>query len=235
MATHAQPSRYDHQRDRLAAYFDGTARKAWIDLTSDAKVSGIRATVRAGRDEMRGVLLDWLPQDLRRKRLLDAGCGTGALSVEAACRGGDVTAVDVAAGLVAIAEERAPAFLGHGRIDFRTGDMLDPVLGRFDHIVAMDSLIHYSPGDMVATLRDLSARCTSSILFTFAPYSALLGAMHSAGKLFPRGNRSPAIVPVAEDKLRRLLTAELSGWKVGRSRRVASGFYTSHALELVRR
>ena len=169
MATHAAPTRYDHQRDRLAAYFDGTARMAWIDLTSDVKVSGIRATVRAGRDAMRATLLDWLPDDLRRKHVLDAGCGTGALSVEAACRGGEVIAVDVAAGLVDIARERAPAFLGHGRIDFRTGDMLDPALGRFDHVVAMDSLIHYSPADMVATLRDLGARCSTSMLFTFAP------------------------------------------------------------------
>ncbi len=31
-----------------------------------------------------------------------------------------------------------------GTIDFRVGDMLDPALGRFDHVVAMDSLIHYN-------------------------------------------------------------------------------------------
>ena len=85
MATHA-PTNYDAQREKLAEYFDRTARKAWIDLTSDAKVSGIRATVRAGRERMRDTLLGWLPQDLRRTRILDAGCGTGALSVAAACR-----------------------------------------------------------------------------------------------------------------------------------------------------
>ena len=53
-------SRFDAQREKLTTYFDSTARKAWIDLTSDAKVSGIRATVRAGRDAMRDVLLGWL-------------------------------------------------------------------------------------------------------------------------------------------------------------------------------
>jgi magnesium-protoporphyrin O-methyltransferase len=40
--------------------------------------------VRAGRDEMRNLLLSWLPDDLSGKRLLDAGCGTGAFAVEAA-------------------------------------------------------------------------------------------------------------------------------------------------------
>lgn len=230
----AAPTRYDAQRDRLAAYFDGTARKAWIDLTSDAKVGGIRATVRAGRERMRATLLDWLPDDLRRKRLLDAGCGTGALSVDAACRGGHVTAIDIAAGLVEIAGKRAPAFLGHGKIEWQVGDMLEPSLGEFDHVVAMDSLIHYRAEDLVDTLRLLGRRCRGSMLFTFAPHTPLLGAMHSAGKLFPRGNRSPAIVPINEQRLRRQL-AGLHSWRVGRSERVSSGFYTSQAIELVRR
>jgi magnesium-protoporphyrin O-methyltransferase len=234
MATLAPSSTYDRRREALTTYFDNTARKAWIDLTGEAKVSGIRATVRAGRDRMRGVLLEWLPLDLRRARLLDAGCGTGALSVDAACRGADVTAVDVAGGLVDIARGRAPGFLGHGRIDWRMGDMLDPALGCFDHVAAMDSLIHYSAADMAASIATLAERTSRSILFTFAPWSPLLGAMHTAGKLFPRGNRSPAIVPIAEGDLRARL-ARLRGWKVARSQRVSSGFYTSHALELVRR
>jgi len=232
MATHA-PTRYDAQREKLAAYFDGTARKAWIDLTSDAKVSGIRATVRAGREAMRSQIMDWLPDDLRRKLVLDAGCGTGALSVDAACRGAQVVAVDIAQGLVDIARERSPQFLGHGRIDWHVGDMLDPAFGEFDHVVAMDSLIHYRAEDIVETIGKLGSRCTGSIVFTFAPYTPLLGAMHSAGKLFPRGNRSPAIVPVSETELRRKL-GRLPNWRVARTGRISSGFYTSQAMELVR-
>ena len=244
MATHAAshsasgrpdaPARYNDQRERLAAYFDGTARKAWIDLTSTAKVSGIRATVRAGRDAMRAQLLDWLPEDLRRTQVLDAGCGTGSLSVEAARRGAAVTAIDVAGGLVDIARERAPSFLGHGDIAWHVGDMLDPALGTFDHAVAMDSLIHYNLDDMVWALSRLAARCTGSIVFTFAPHTRLLGAMHVVGKAFPRSDRSPAIVPIAEEALCDRL-ARLDGWEIGRSGRVTSGFYISHGMELVRR
>lgn len=230
----AAPTRYDAQREKLAAYFDGTAQKAWIDLTSDVKVSGIRATVRAGREEMRATLLDWLPHDLRRHRLLDAGCGTGALSMDAACRGAEVTAIDVAAGLVDIARKRSGAFHGHGRINWRVGDMRDPALGEFDHIVAMDSLIHYASADMVEAVAALANNCRRSILFTFAPYTPMLGAMHRVGKLFPRSDRSPAIVPVSENDLRQRLAA-LDDWRVGRSHRVSRGFYKSHAMELVRR
>ena len=233
MATHPQTD-FDMRREALATYFDSTARQAWIDLTSDAKVSGIRATVRAGREEMRATLLSWLPIDLRRTRVLDAGCGTGALAIAAACRGAEVTGIDVAAGLVEVARQRTPGFIGHGRIDWMAGDMLDPALGIFAHTVAMDSLIHYSPSDLVDALAQISERTTHSIVFTFAPHTKLLGAMHTVGKVFPKGNRSPAIVPVAEDDLRARLGA-LTGWTIGRTRRVSSGFYTSQALELVRR
>lgn len=226
-------STYPEYRAALETYFDRTARDTWAQLTSDAPVSRIRATVRAGRDRMRTTLLDWLPRDLRRTRILDAGCGTGALAVEAARRGADVVAIDIAGGLIDIARRREPGFLGHGSIDWRVGDMLDPRLGRFDHVVAMDSLIHYPAADMVGVLSILHERTDGSILFTFAPRTRPLALMHAAGKLFPRADRAPAIQPVGEDALRRRL-ALLPGRRVARDRRVSSGFYTSHAIELAR-
>ncbi len=225
---------YADRREALATYFDSTARQAWIDLTSDKKVSGIRATVRAGRDAMREVLLGWLPVDLRRTRVLDAGCGTGALSIAAACRGAEITGVDVAGGLVEVARERAPSFTGHGRIRWEAGDMLDPAFGDFDHVVAMDSLIHYELENLVDALENLTARTSQSIVFTFAPYTRMLGTMHKVGKVFPKSDRSPAIVPIAEADLRQRLAA-IRGWDIGRTHRVSSGFYTSQAMELVRR
>jgi magnesium-protoporphyrin O-methyltransferase len=227
---------YQERRGQLETYFDRTAAEAWKRLTSDAPVSGIRATVRAGRDSMRATLLSWLPEDMRGKRLLDAGCGTGALSVEAARRGAEVVAIDVAGSLVEMARQRMPEDLP-GKIDFRVGDMLDPALGRFDHIVAMDSLIHYKAEDIVGVLEKLTARCDGSMVFTFAPRTALLATMHFVGGFFPRGDRAPAIEPVAEARLCKLIAAHpgLSAWQVGRMRRIVSGFYTSQALELTSR
>ena len=225
---------YQRQRDALQTYFDATAQQAWIDLTSDAPVSKIRATVRAGRDRMRNTLLSWLPEDLRRVRLLDAGCGTGALAAEAACRGGEVLAIDVAASLVDVARQRAGTFFGHGGVSWQAGDMLDPALGRFDHVVAMDSLIHYSERDFLAAVVRLTERTGRSILVTFAPRTPLLATMHTVGRLFPRGDRAPAIQPQSEARLRRAL-GKLDGWAIGRNKRISSGFYTSQAMELVRR
>ncbi|WP_374942209.1 magnesium protoporphyrin IX methyltransferase [Sphingomonas sp.] len=221
---------YDRFRGNLETYFDRTAAKAWEQLTSDAPVSGIRATVRAGRTDMRNTLLSWLPADMRGLRLLDAGCGTGALAVEAAERGAEVVAIDVAGSLVKIALDRARADLN---IDWRVGDMLDPALGRFDHVVAMDSLIHYKAFDIVAAVQALAERTGGSIAFTFAPQTPLLMAMLGAGRLFPRSDRSPAILPVRDRLLRTLIRNALPHARIGRDRRVSASFYTSHALEVL--
>jgi magnesium-protoporphyrin O-methyltransferase len=227
-------STYRTRRGELETYFDRTASDTWAKLTSDAPVGSIRATVRAGRDTMRATLLSWLPDDLSGRRILDAGCGTGALAVEAAKRGADVVAIDLAGSLVEIARDRLPSTIGKGRIDFRVGDYADPALGRFDHIVAMDSIIHYKRADMVATLARLAAMADRSILFTVAPKTPLLSAMHLVGKLFPRGDRSPRIEPVAPERLKRAVaqTAELDGWQFQREHRVTTGFYISQAMEI---
>lgn len=221
---------YTQFRGNLETYFDRTAAKAWEQLTSDAPVSGIRATVRAGRTTMRDTLLSWLPADMTGLRLLDAGCGTGALAVAAAERGAQVVAIDVAGSLVQIARERAPAHLA---IDWRVGDLLDPALGHFDHVVAMDSLIHYRAFDIVAVLQQLAERTHGSIVFTFAPQTPLLMAMLGMGRLFPRSDRSPAILPVRDRLLRTLISNALPASRIGRDLRVSASFYTSHALELV--
>jgi magnesium-protoporphyrin O-methyltransferase len=229
---------YVQRRGQIEHYFDRTALAAWEQLTSDAPVSGIRATVRAGRERMRERLLALLPADLHGARVLDAGCGTGSMAMALAKRGADVVAIDLSPSQVEIAVRRVAhhldTFNAGGHIDFRSGDMSDPKLGRFDHVVAMDSLIHYRGSDAMAVLQGWAERTRRSMLFTFAPSSPLLLAMHAVGRLFPRGDRAPAIEPVAEGALRRMLATDdgLARWEIGHSERVKSGFYTSQAIEL---
>jgi magnesium-protoporphyrin O-methyltransferase len=224
---------YQQRRGEVETYFDRTAVQAWARLTSDAPVGRIRTSVRAGRNRMRETLLAWLPADLHGRRILDAGCGTGAFAVEAARRGAQVVAIDLSPTLVRLAQQRVPASLGRGSIEFHSGDMLNPALGLFDHVVAMDSLIHYTAEDAVRALSALAARTAKSMQFTFAPSTPALAVMHAVGRLLPRGDRAPSIVPVAEDKLWRLMSLNpaLMHWQAGRMQRVSSGFYTSQAME----
>ena len=227
---------YTERRAEIEQYFDRTAAQAWARLTSDAPVGRVRASVRAGRDQMRATLLSWLPADMTGLRLLDAGCGTGALAVEAAKRGATVLAIDLSPTLVELARERQPVFSGAGSIDFRSGDMSDPALGSFDHVVGMDSVIHYEGIDAVHVLAALAQRTRRSMLFTFAPSSPALELFKAVGKLFPRGDRSPSIVPIAEKVLHRRIADDpmLRHWQRARTQRISSGFYTSQALELVK-
>jgi magnesium-protoporphyrin O-methyltransferase len=131
-----------------------------------------------------------------------------------------------------LARERMPKDIGG--ITFEVGDMLSPRLGRFDYVVAMDSLIHYRPEDAVQALAQLAVRTRCGILFSFAPRTPALAMMHAVGRIFPRGDRAPAIVPVTERKIGELLSNEpaLREWRNRRTRRIARGFYTSQAMEL---
>lgn len=229
---------YETRRGKIEEYFDRTAVKAWEQLTSTAPVGRIRATVRAGRERMRAQLMDWLPQDLHGVRILDAGCGTGALALDAARRGADVVAIDLSPQLVDVARRRVDELQAGvplaGRIDWHSGDMLDARLGGFDHVVAMDSLIHYDEADMARIVESWSQRTRHSLLFTFAPRTPLLAAMRSVGRLFPRDNRAPWIEPVAQKSLHARLHRGVPQFELGRTQRIASGFYTSQALELTR-
>ena len=231
---------YEEKREKIEEYFDRTAADQWARLTSDAPVSGIRKTVRAGRDRMRETLLSWLPEDLRGRRILDAGCGTGTLAVELARRGAHVVAIDLSPTLVELARERLrgqlPVDLLGGKLEFVSGDMLSTTYGQFDHVIAMDSMIHYEKHDMVYGLAGLCQRTTQSVLFTFAPSNPILATMIRVGRIFPRADRAPFIEPVAESTLRTELAraADLQGWAVARTEKISSGFYTSQAMELCR-
>jgi magnesium-protoporphyrin O-methyltransferase len=145
-----------------------------------------------------------------------------------------VVAIDLSPTLVELARERLPSDIDGATIEFRVGDMSAPDLGRFDYAVAMDSLIHYDTTDAVSAVARIAERVDRGIAFTFAPWNPLLGVMHAAGRAFPRANRAPSIVPVAERALWKALDEhpDLRDWSRGRSERIKSGFYTSQACEL---
>ena len=226
---------YEQRRSQIEHYFDRTAADAWARLTSNEPLGRIRATVRAGREQMRETLLSWLPADLSGLRVLDAGCGTGALALQAALRGAEVVAIDLSPTLVQLAAERMAAEHPQlpGSVTFGSGDMLSPELGTFDHVVCMDSLIHYDTPHIAQALASLAERTRGSMLFTYAPRTPLLAMMHGVGQLFPRGNRSPSLSPVDGRALHTALQAQtaLAGWQPARTQRIAQGFYTSQAWE----
>ncbi|WP_299629030.1 magnesium protoporphyrin IX methyltransferase [uncultured Tateyamaria sp.] len=222
---------YDQTRARVETYFDRTATKTWERLTSDAPVSRIRETVRAGRDRMRKLMLSRLPDDLRGARILDAGCGAGPATIEMAERGAQVVAVDISPQLIDIAQLRLPEGLRR-QVTFHAGDMFDPKLGKFDAMIAMDSLIYYTADDIGMHLAALEKRVNGPIIFTVAPRTPALMAMWYAGKAFPRSDRSPVMIPHAHSKLAQAAKAQGVRRMLRPVDRITSGFYISEAMEL---
>lgn len=228
---------YTERRAWLHEYFDRTAAAAWATLTSDRQVSWVRRTVREGRERMRHTLSGFFPSDLTGLRVLDAGCGTGVQAVELAQRGATVVAIDLSPTLVGLAETRSAGKFERGSIEWRSGDMLDPQLGSFDYVVAMDSLIHYTLPDMLDAHAALASRTRVAMAVTFAPRTPLLATLHAVGKAFPRRDRAPSIEPVAMSALLAGVANDrrMADWMPGRTQRIESGFYKSQALELRRR
>lgn len=222
---------YASTRARLEHYFDRTAAKTWERLTSDAPVSRIRQTVREGRDTMRAAMLARLPDDLTGARVLDAGCGAGPMSVALAERGAEVVGVDISPALLEVARKRTPEALLE-RITYTPGDMLDEGHGRFDYVMAMDSLIHYEAADIGRALARLMARTSRGVVFTIAPRTPFLSAMWLAGKAFPRSDRSPQIIPHHDAAIEAAVRAEGLSGPMTRVIRVSRGFYISQAMEL---
>jgi magnesium-protoporphyrin O-methyltransferase len=218
-------SDYAVTRDRVEDYFDRSATTVWERLTSDAPVSRIRQTVREGRDRMRAIMLSRLPADLRGCRVLDAGCGTGLMTADLAARGADVVAVDISPQLVAIAEARLTEDL-KPRVTFASGDMTCASHGRFDFVMAMDSLIYYRTPDVAEALAKVGARTADRVVFTVAPRTPFLMTFFTLGKAFPRADRSPTMIPQDWRQLARHARGEVS-----RVERVSRGFYISECLE----
>ncbi len=185
---------------------------------------------------MRETLLEWLPDDLTGEVVLDAGCGPGAFSLALAARGAQVVGVDLSAELIETARERARGCEGPTP-EFVAGDLFEVARSRrFDRAVVMDCFIHYPLPETLEALRVIGAAVERQTLFTVAPWTPLLAAMHLSGRLLPSGDRAPPIVPVRNRSLRRAFQGVdgPDGWVLARTHRVHRGFYISRGVEMLR-
>jgi len=216
---------------QLRRYFDGIGFERWAAIYGEGELRGVRRSIRAGHSAMLAEachLLDAAPV-AGQARALDAGCGTGLFSLELARRGYAVTAVDIAPQMAAATGGRL-ADAGH-TADCQVGD-LEELAGRYDVVACFDVLIHYPPGPFEALLRHLASLTTGRLLFTYAPHSPLLAALHRVGGMFPRSQRRTEIQMIKETLVRGVLRD--AGLAVRATRRVSTGFYHVTLVEAIR-
>ena len=222
---------YLAKRARLENYFNEVSSDAWDKLTSNEPVSYVRQLVREGRQKMLLAILEKLPQDLKGARILDAGCGTGVLSRMLDERGAEVVGVDISDKLIEVAKNRSGS---NSSIEYFSGDMKEASFGNFDYIIAMDSLIHYSAEDVISSLVDFSKRANISVLFTVIPSTFVLKTKLQLGKFFPKSERSPEVIPIEWEQLRKLEALEVNA-TLEKIKRIKSLFYVSEFWELAHR
>ena len=222
---------YLAKRARLENYFNEVSSDAWDKLTSNEPVSFVRQLVREGREKMQLAIMEKLPKDLTGLRVLDAGCGTGALSRMLDERGAEVVGVDISDKLIEVAKNRSGS---NSNIEYFSGDMKEESFGNFDYIIAMDSLIHYSTEDVMSSLVDFSKRANISVFFTIIPSTFVLRTKLHLGKFFPKSERSPEVVPIEWRQLRKLEALEVNA-TLEKIKRIKSLFYVSEFWELAHR
>jgi len=125
--------------DGVENYFDANAR-SWLTPYREAIERPNDVVLIERRDIALAYLLERLPEG---GRILDAGCGTGPLSLELAKRGYRVLGVDISEKMLALAERWRSEFgIDPEQCRFVRGDVLslglDP--GSFDGIVALGFL-----------------------------------------------------------------------------------------------
>lgn len=104
-------------------------------------------------------------------RILDAGCGTGRMAIELACRGMDILGVDLDEVMLMQARHKAP------HLDWRLGDLSTIELGHtFDAVVmAGNVMIYVTPGTeaavLVNTTRHLKPGGLLVAAFELAPHA----------------------------------------------------------------
>jgi len=83
--------------------------------------------------------------DVRGRRVLDAGCGAGDLTLELAARGARLTALDLSEELLAVAAARLAHYAPDAHVDFRRAPLEDTGLadGAYD-VIAGKWILHHT-------------------------------------------------------------------------------------------
>ncbi|NTW03690.1 MAG: magnesium protoporphyrin IX methyltransferase [Oscillochloris sp.] len=219
---------------RLRHYFDGVGFTRWSAIYGDSKLSVVRNTIRAGHNVMLATAESWLAESFPQadgRVALDAGCGTGLFTLALARRGFHVTAVDLAPHMAVATAAAAEAVGLAERVAARAAD-LEEVSGSYDLVNCFDVLIHYPAESFSGMLSHLAGMCRGTLLFTYAPYSPFLAAMHRIGGYFPHSQRRTDIKMIRDSQVRQALAQ--SGMQLRRAARVGKGFYHVMLVEAVR-
>ncbi|KAF3782096.1 Magnesium protoporphyrin IX methyltransferase [Nymphaea thermarum] len=218
-------------------YFNNSGFQRWKKIYGDTdEVNRVQLDIRLGHsktvENVMKMLLDEGP--LRGVSVLDAGCGTGCLSIPLAKEGALVSASDISAAMVAEAEKQAAEALegmeGVQMPRFEVND-LESVRGKYDTVICLDVLIHYPQEKADEMIAHLASLAENRLLLSFAPKTLYYDLLKRIGELFPGPSKATRAYLHAEADVERAL--QRVGWKIQKRGLTTTQFYFSRLVEAV--
>jgi magnesium-protoporphyrin O-methyltransferase len=225
------------QMNRIQSYFDGAGFERLRVIYGEEQCTGFRRIVRQGHQQVVDTLLSWLgPQNgVKSQTVLDAGCGTGSLSIPLAQAGAVVHGVDFSERMIETAQNRARQLgVPAGRLVFDVRD-LKSISQSYDTVVCIDVFARYSTEAAIDMLRDLSSLARGSLIFTFTPKTVLDYLLHAIGGVYAKRNQA---LPLYTHSRKDIVNAvESFGWTIHREAKFSAGFgsYFCRLVEVRRR
>jgi len=213
----------NQERVFIQRYFDGAGFDRLSAIYGEHECRGFKAAVRKGHSEVIGAILEWLSaEDALAGPFLDAGCGTGALSIPLAAAGASVDAVDFSQNMIDAARQNAArAGVPPDRLRLAVQDFMS-ITHRYDTVVCVDVLARYSSRAARDVLRHLNSIAASRLVLTFTPKRLLDRLWLAIGNGYARYKGSARLYTHSEADI----TAALCqlGWVLHRRMTIESGF-----------
>jgi magnesium-protoporphyrin O-methyltransferase len=218
---------------RVRKYFETSGFSRWTAIYGSGDIPPIWKVIRDGHDIAMQTVVEWVSA-AKGHTVLDAGCGTGNLSIALANHGFEVEAFDVSAPMVHFAK-----YINNGRTKgipprFLVGDIasLAGAARQYDVVCCLDVLFHYPYDEVKEMLKRLASLASYKLVGSFALRSPMNDLWMKIGQRFHAKNRMTKLHLFTYDEVEQIL--HRAGFEMTKKRRIKFFFYDSFVFEAVR-
>lgn len=218
---------------RVRKYFETSGFSRWTAIYGSGDIPPIWKIIRDGHQQAIERVVDWVKTDPSHT-VLDAGCGTGNLSIELANHGFEVDAFDVSPQMIHFAKYSSAGRTRGIPPRFQVGDIASLAGSEktYDLVVCLDVLFHYPYEEVVPMLQKLAALSSHKLVGSFALRTVTNDFWMKVGGRFHAKSRMTKLHLLSYDEVEQVLYR--AGFKMQRKKRVKFFFYDSFIFEAVR-